>query len=324
MTFRNSRRPSGSSNIDGLLGELAVQVVEEAGGLRQLVEALPVARLPAFRRRLRAEGSSRATGTAGTLPDRSAHRWQVEQVVWVLIPYFFTSSRPSSSWLAGGFVGDVEDLVLRAHEPLRVAVAVEAPLHLQRVLLPHQRHLVDAAVAGRAAHALVHVGAVVEVDEVRQVVDLGPLDGDVGLEARAHRLEGGALVPDLRVAVHAGLGGRDAGVGRLLHRGVAVAAVDAHAAHVMRVAEGHRLLAGLVGPGDPGRAVHPEEEQHDAADDEEPTEDREPRQGVRAAVEDLGHELTLTAVAAVQSLLRAASIVRPRCAIAATAEKCVQ
>ena len=37
--------------------------------------------------------------------------------------------------------------------------------------LVDERHLVDAAVAGHAADALVHVDGVVEVDEVREVVD---------------------------------------------------------------------------------------------------------------------------------------------------------
>ena len=55
-----------------------------------------------------------------------------------------------------------------------VAVAVQAPLHLQRVLLPGERHLVHPAVAALAADALVDVNAVVEVDEVGQIVDARP------------------------------------------------------------------------------------------------------------------------------------------------------
>ena len=57
-----------------------------------------------------------------------------------------------------------------------MAVAVEAPFHLQRVLLPREVHQVDAPVAGDASDAFVHVDAVVEVDEVRQIVHLDPLD----------------------------------------------------------------------------------------------------------------------------------------------------
>ena len=68
-------------------------------------------------------------------------------------------------------------------------MAVEAPLHLERVLLLHQRHLVDAPVAGLAAHPLLHVDAVVEVDEVGQVVDADPAQRLVVAEAGADRLE---------------------------------------------------------------------------------------------------------------------------------------
>src|SRR5262249_44541394 len=42
----------------------------------------------------------------------------------------------------------------RPHVALRIAMAVDAPLHLQRFLLPHQGHPVDLSVAGRASNAL--------------------------------------------------------------------------------------------------------------------------------------------------------------------------
>ena len=126
-------------------------------------------------------------------------------------------------------------------------MAVEAPLHLQRRLLQHQRHAIDAAVAGLAADALLHVNAVVEVDEVRQVVHADPAQRLVVAEARAHRLEIRAGRPDLRVAVDAGLGRRNAGRRRDFNRRVAVAAVDADAADVMLMRELDRLLAERVG-----------------------------------------------------------------------------
>ena len=78
--------------------------------------------------------------------------------------------------VAGGHVAHREDLVARAQVLLRRAVAVEAPGHLEGRVLRDERHLVDAAVAGLAADALGDVDRVVEVDVVRQVVDLDPLD----------------------------------------------------------------------------------------------------------------------------------------------------
>ena len=90
---------------------------------------------------------------------------------------------------------------------------------------------------------LADVDAVIEVHVIGQIVDAGPHDGIAGAETFAHGLERGTGGPDLRMAVHAGLGGRDAGERRGLDRSVAVPAVDADAADVMRVAERHRLLA---------------------------------------------------------------------------------
>ena len=71
--------------------------------------------------------------------------------------------------------GHVKDLFGRPEAPLRVAMAVEAPLHLKRLLLPHQGHLIDSAVAAYASDALLHVDAVVELDEVGKIVNTGPL-----------------------------------------------------------------------------------------------------------------------------------------------------
>ena len=160
--------------------------------------------------------------------------------------YSFTSCGPMHRLRHRRPVAHREDLAARPDVFLRVAVAVEAPLHLQRVLLQHQRHLVDAPVAGLAADALLHVDAVVEVDEVGQVVHARPLQRLVVAEAGAHRLEDRRVRPDLRVAVHAGLGRRDAGERRRLDRRVAVAAVDAVVEHVVLVAELHRLLDELA------------------------------------------------------------------------------
>ena len=63
-------------------------------------------------------------------------------------------------------VAHIEHLIARAQVVLRSAVAAEAPLHLQRFLLIHQRHRVDRAVAGVAADALGDVDAVIEINEV--------------------------------------------------------------------------------------------------------------------------------------------------------------
>src|SRR5438876_8019646 len=64
------------------------------------------------------------------------------------------------------FVVDAEHGRPRADVPLRIAMTVEAPFHLQRLLLPHERHSIDRPVTRRAPDSLVNVNAVVEVDEI--------------------------------------------------------------------------------------------------------------------------------------------------------------
>src|SRR5471030_1070652 len=152
----------------------------------------------------------------------------------------------------GRLVIDAEDRRSRADVALRAAMAVEAPFHLQRLVLRHERHAIDLAVAGGAADALVHVDAVVEVDEVWQIMDARPLDRLAGPETLAHRLEERAFREDLRMAVHAGFRRRDAGERGVFDGGVAVAAVDAVAGDVALVAELDRLLARDARVGHPG------------------------------------------------------------------------
>src|SRR5262249_16133974 len=102
----------------------------------------------------------------------------------------------------------------------------ETPLHAERVLLPGERHPVDAPVAGFTTEPFVHVNAVVEIDEIGQIVHPSPPDRLPGAITRAHRLERRTRVPDLRMTVHARLRGRDVGETGRFHGRVAVTAID--------------------------------------------------------------------------------------------------
>ena len=146
--------------------------------------------------------------------------------------------------------GDEVHLVARPNELIRIPVAIEAPRHRQGRLLVDERHLVDRPVAGRTADTLLHVDAVIEIDEVGQVVHARPVQGRVVAETGPDRLQDRRLRPDLRVAVHAGLGRRNVGKGRLFDRRVAVPAVDPHAADVVGVTELDRLLDERIRDGD--------------------------------------------------------------------------
>src|SRR5262249_18376875 len=161
-----------------------------------------------------------------------------------------------------------------------------APLHLQRALLPGERHAIDAAVASRAADALVHVNAVIEVDELGEVMDPRPLDGLPALEARSHRLEHRTVCPNLRMTVHAGLGRRDSRERGGLDRGVTVAAVEALAPDVVLVTERYWLLPCDARLSDVRRSADGVEQPTERRQEEDRAENAHARDCVRAAVED--------------------------------------
>ncbi len=69
--------------------------------------------------------------------------------------------------VAGGLVAHGGDVLARPEDPLGVTVAVEAPIHLQRVFLPCERHPIHPAMATLAADTLIDVNAVIEIDEIR-------------------------------------------------------------------------------------------------------------------------------------------------------------
>lgn len=71
----------------------------------------------------------------------------------------------------------VEDLLARPDKKLRRAMALETPIHMQRVDPPGERHLIDPAMTGVTTDALVYVNAMIEIDKSRQVVNARPLDG---------------------------------------------------------------------------------------------------------------------------------------------------
>src|SRR5262245_19836538 len=99
--------------------------------------------------------------------------------------------------IEGRLPSHIEDLLARADIALGLAVAAEAPLHRHRLGLIDTRHLVDPPMAGGASDTLRHMDAVVEVDEVAQIVDAIPLDRHAAGIAVADGRKHGGLSPDL-------------------------------------------------------------------------------------------------------------------------------
>src|SRR5580700_8106144 len=89
----------------------------------------------------------------------------------------------------GLLVAHIEHLIPRPQIVLGRAMATQTPLHLQRLLLIHQRHPVNRTVAGVAPHALRDMNAVIEEYEVRKLVDPRPLQRFTRAVAGANGLE---------------------------------------------------------------------------------------------------------------------------------------
>ena len=75
------------------------------------------------------------------------------------------------------------------HVGRRVAVAIQAESHVERLLLMDFDLLIDAAVAADAAHARRQVRLVIKIDVVGKAVNLHPRNRLAGREAVAHQLE---------------------------------------------------------------------------------------------------------------------------------------
>src|SRR6266849_1757636 len=133
------------------------------------------------------------------------------------------------------------------------------------------------------------MNAVIEIGEIRQTVNFDPLNGFIAAIALANGLEVGRIIEKHRMAVHAGLRGRNAGNSGSFHAGMTVAAVDAVVADVMLVAELHRLLTGNVLPRHVGRARHREHGYKRHSDQKERRKHTETRDEIRAAMKNLGH-----------------------------------
>ena len=87
-------------------------------------------------------------------------------------------------------------------------MAVEAPLHQQRVRLEHQWHLIHRTMASRAADALAYVNAVIEIRKIPEPVNFHPLDRLISAIAFANWFKVTGIIEENRMAIHAGFGGR--------------------------------------------------------------------------------------------------------------------
>jgi len=123
----------------------------------------------------------------------------------------------------------------------RIFMTGEAESHVERLFLMNFDFLIDAPVAFDAAHSRRDVRLVVKIDEVGEPVNLNPRNRLAGRETLPDHFEARAGRLDLGVAVHAGLRGRDCGVGGFVDRIVTIEAVQAQLARMQFMAVRYRL-----------------------------------------------------------------------------------
>jgi hypothetical protein len=151
-------------------------------------------------------------------------------------------------------------------------------------------HMIYMAVTGYAANPPVHMNGVVEIDVVRGLVNANPRNRVAGLPRFPNGRKLWTKRFDLRVAVHAGLGGGDIRVRGFFHSRMAVTAIHTELIHVEGVIKGNGL-GGLVShPGVFwGEVVG--HSGNDASHHDCQTDKNLDRQPVGVAGEDIGHEL---------------------------------
>lgn len=152
--------------------------------------------------------------------------------------------------------GHVENLFPRAEETFGLTMTFQTPVHVKRIHLPGERHLVDPTMTACTSDAFLNVNAVIEVNEVGKIVHANPLDGFAGLIAVPDWLQHFAVRPDLRVTVHARFCVRHARRRGFFHGSVTVPTVDTQIADVMLMAERDRLLHRNVSIGGKRRSHH--------------------------------------------------------------------
>ncbi len=124
-------------------------------------------------------------------------------------------------------------------------------------------------------------------------MDSGPLNRFAAAKTLAHRFQHRTVRPDLRMAIHAGLGRRNARERALFHRGVAVTAIDAVVADMMLVTERHRLATCDTDVGDVGRLINCRQRQNQDDDETGAAKNGETGNGVGARMKNLRHDLLL-------------------------------
>jgi hypothetical protein len=118
----------------------------------------------------------------------------------------------------------IQDLFSRPDVRGRISVTLEAPRHAERFCMVNDDHLIHFAVTRFATYAALNVHGVVEIGVVRQLVDLLPAKGPIGIPRLTQFDEQRTLRLDVQMTIHARFSRRHIRMGRLINVRVTVQA----------------------------------------------------------------------------------------------------
>lgn len=142
---------------------------------------------------------------------------------------------------------------LRVSDSLfRISMTIQAPFHRERLHLSDNLHFVNATVAFDATNATLHMGTVVEINKIRQIVNTFPLHRLVGFQTftnwgkrlifRKHDSQRRTCLYTVSaMAISAGSRGWNAGMSSFFNRIVTITTIQLQHTRMGFVAERHRL-----------------------------------------------------------------------------------
>ena len=103
---------------------------------------------------------------------------------WIDIPLLLQlGSNLLLRFTVGGFPVEIENLIDRPQVLFRVSMTIQTPAHAQRFMLIHHVHVVHIAVTANTANPTINVNRMVEIGEVRDLMDPDPVHWLSGLPA---------------------------------------------------------------------------------------------------------------------------------------------
>lgn len=181
----------------------------------------------------------------------------------------------------------VEHFAQRPDIFFRIAMAGQTEKHFQSLRLIRERHFVDAAVARYAANPLVHVGAVVEIDEIRDFINPRPSKRLARSVALANELQKRAIGPNLGMASKASFRRRYPCERPLFYRRMAIPAIDSQLCRVVFVAKGDGLVVSRIKAVRVRRDIRADE--HDCHQQQTRKQERVPGEIVAPLVKNVRH-----------------------------------